>query len=1210
MVFIKTITIQGFKSYRDQTSIEPFSPRHNVVLGRNGSGKSNFFAAIRFVLSDAYTSMAREERASLLHEGVSTAQTLSAFVEIVFDNGDGRFPTGRDELVLRRTIGLKKDEYSLDRKSYSRADVMNMLESAGFSRSNPYYIVPQGRITALTNAKDAERLALLKEVAGTKVYEQKRTESLKIMEETNAKRTKINELLTYIEERLTDLEEEKKELADFQNADKERRCLEYALYQRELQDVTEALDEVEEERRTDVDSANKRRRLFTERESAIASLESSLSSLKQERTVLSLTRTGLKAEMDELVRARTELRCIVEDLEKASENSNEKRSDLESELSSLTKRITSVERELSTLETRFTSARDKESTERRALDSAQTQLEVLGAKRGRASQFRTKSERDAYLKAEIQSIEAFVGSQEGHGQELERLVREEGERAGREERREEEVRRAMEERSGKVREMQERAGGVREKVAELVEERKELWREETRLEQNVTHAQNELRSAERSLASMMDKDTGSGLQAVERIKNRLKGEMDGVYGPLYKLFEIPDRKYSVAVELTAGNSLFHVVVDNDTTAQRVLDVMLKEKTGRVTFMPLNRLKPKPQTFPPGGDAVPLIDKLTYDDAYGKAMQQVFGRTAVCRDLNVAAAYVRSHGLNTITLDGDKVDRKGALTGGFHDVRRSRIDAVRSVRNWLEKYTAENERLSEVRERATKLDAEITKLNGETAVLQQQISKLLNGAEGLRMDAARARGEVEKAREKVRRAEADKGEVEAEVTAMRAKVEAYRKEMASPMERALSREEEAALARLGKEVEERKVKLAALRKERSEAGGKRELLEIELNESLRRRRDELKAKMDAIAADSGTSADAASAGADLESRRRELKTLVASIEEMQKKLRDTEASLESLTTEVQSKTAELEEAQARQGEDSRGMAKQQKHAERYLAKRAMLIGRRDEVNRSIRDLGVLPEEAFEKYTSAKMDNLVKKLHAVNEKLKEFAHVNKKAFEQYGSFTKQRDSLLERRKDLDSSAASIEELIDILDQRKDEAIDRTFKQVAKNFEEVFEQLVPAGRGRLIIQRKVDNDPEQDDEEEDTQQSAVDNYTGVSIKVSFNSKVDEGLRIQQLSGGQKSLVALATVFAIQKCDPAPFYLFDEIDANLDAQYRTAVAQMIKKLAGTAQFIATTFRPEMLETADKFYGVMFDNQKVSSIRTITREDAREFVEQEAMAQ
>ena len=97
--------------------------------------------------------------------------------------------------------------------------------------------------------------------------------------------------------------------------------------------------------------------------------------------------------------------------------------------------------------------------------------------------------------------------------------------------------------------------------------------------------------------------------------------------------------------------------------------------------------------------------------------------------------------------------------------------------------------------------------------------------------------------------------------------------------------------------------------------------------------------------------------------------------------------------------------------------------------------------------------------------MKKLHAVNEGLKKFAHVNKKAFEQYSNFTKQRDQLITRREDLENSAQSIEELISVLDMRKDEAIERTFKQVASNFEEVFEKLVPAGRGRLVIQRRID-------------------------------------------------------------------------------------------------------------------------------------------------
>ena len=146
---------------------------------------------------------------------------MTAYVEVIFDNTDRRFPNGLDEMILRRTIGQKKDEYSLDRKNATKSDVMNILESAGFSRANPYYIVPQGRVTALTNMKDPERLNLLKEVAGTHVYETRRQESRRIMEETDNKRAKIDDLLKFIGDRLGELEEEKEELKGFQEKDRE-----------------------------------------------------------------------------------------------------------------------------------------------------------------------------------------------------------------------------------------------------------------------------------------------------------------------------------------------------------------------------------------------------------------------------------------------------------------------------------------------------------------------------------------------------------------------------------------------------------------------------------------------------------------------------------------------------------------------------------------------------------------------------------------------------------------------------------------------------------------------------------------------------------------------------------------------------------------------------------------------------------------------------
>nr|GAT43952.1 structural maintenance of chromosome protein 3 [Mycena chlorophos] len=1204
MVYIKSLTIQGLKSYRDQTQIEPFSPRHNVVVGRNGSGKSNFFAAIRFVLSDAYTSLTREERQALLHEGVSTTSTLSAYVEIVFDNSDHRFPNGNDELILRRTIGIKKDEYSLDKKSANKAEVMNLLESAGFSKSNPYYIVPQGRITALTNAKDTERLALLKEVAGTKVYEQRRAESLRIMAETDAKRTKINELLEYIDSRLTELEEEKEELKEFQEKDKDRRCLEYALFQRELEEVNEALEEIEGERRSEVHGANKRREKFNERQKEIQTVERNATEAKHSLDTATNTRQDVQSELTDLIRTRTELECIVQDLRNAGARAGGRREQLETELSGVEDEITTRQASLDALLPNWESARARDASERRALDEANIKLEALFAKRGRGAKFRTKAERDAYLRQEIAAMGTHKTTQTAALQTTIAQLQEAQKNLAEIEIKITGVQDKIEDGREKVKDLSEDMNRLKDEKIDLVEKRKDLWREDAKLESVVTRATNELKTAERALSTMMDKDTGTGLAAVDNIAERLK--LKGVYGPLYRLFEITDPKYNIAVEQTAGNSLFHVVVDTDETASKVLDVMIKEKTGRVTFMPLNRLKPTLLPMPNAADAVPILEKIEYDPKHEKAFQQVFGKTCVCQHLQVAAEYVRSHGINTITIDGDRVDRKGALTGGFHDVKRSRLDAVKDVTSWRTKFHAESARLREAKASLVRADQEITHCESRIQVLNQQINQIRDTRTRLLEEGAALTRQKEKLKERTEKLEKDQQELETDLGGLNAKLAGYQKELQSPLTKGLTDEEEQDLIDLSEEVEKRKQDLNEISKNKSKLEGKKNAIEIELNERLRRRREELKSKLDGL----GDPNDDSASVDNLESRERELRTLNNSIHTLTTKTQEMEQEIEGLQAKIQELNSEREQLQAQQAEDNRNMSRQQKTAERFIAKRQMLASRKDDCNRNIRDLGVLPEEAFQKYTGEKLDRLMKKLHAVNDGLKKFAHVNKKAFEQYSNFTKQRDQLLQRREDLDKSAESIEELVQVLDQRKDEAIERTFKDVARNFEEVFEKLVPAGRGRLIIQRRIDQDEEMDEDVDNTQQSTIDNYTGVSIKVSFNSKVDEGLRIQQLSGGQKSLVALATVFAIQKCDPAPFYLFDEIDANLDAQYRTAVASMIQSLAGSAQFIVTTFRPEMLVTADKFYGVLFNNQKVSSIRAIKREEAMEFVDQEAKAQ
>lgn len=338
---------------------------------------------------------------------------MSAYVEIIFDNSDDRFPTGKPEVVLRRTIGLKKDEYTLDRKNATKNDVMNLLESAGFSRSNPYYIVPQGRVTALTNMKDSERLNLLKEVAGTQVYEARRAESLKIMHDTNTKRSKIDELLDFINERLAELEEEKDELRNYQDKDKERRCLEYTIYSREQQEISSFLDNLEEQRQTGVEDTDVNRDRFIQGEKEMAQVDAEIAECKQQIEFLKVDKVQLEDERRDASKALAQIELQAKSLSDNQAAAQVLKSRYDDDLKSVQTAIQERESELGGLIPAFNTAKDQEDDVKARLTEAETSRQRLYAKQGRNSRFRNKSERDKWLQNEIKDNYSSVSSVQG-----------------------------------------------------------------------------------------------------------------------------------------------------------------------------------------------------------------------------------------------------------------------------------------------------------------------------------------------------------------------------------------------------------------------------------------------------------------------------------------------------------------------------------------------------------------------------------------------------------------------------------------------------------------------------------------------------------------------------------------------------------------------------------------------------------------------------
>lgn len=603
----------------------------------------------------------------------------------------------------------------------------------------------------------------------------------------------------------------------------------------------------------------------------------------------------------------------------------------------------------------------------------------------------------------------------------------------------------------------------------------------------------------------MDNNTSRGTAAVRRIKRQ--HNLEGVYGTLAELFDVNDR-YRTAVEVTAGQSLFHYVVDTDETATTVLEMLQKEKAGRVTFMPLNRLRSRPMNMPRASDTIPMIDKLQYDPAYERAFQHVFGKTIICPNLQVASQYARSHGVNAITPEGDRSDKRGALTGGYHDSRQSRLEAVKSLAKWRDEYETKRNRGTEIRKELEKLDQMITKAVGELQKLEQQRHQVQNSSGPLRHELRAKRDLLQNKNDTLDAKRRALRNVESNLAALNDQVNAFQTELASPFQKALTSEEEARLETLSSTVQDLRRQYQELSGQRSELEARKSVLEVELRENLNPRLDQL-LNRDIDIADEEVQGN-------LKETQREVKRIGQALEKLNARLKEVDTAIEEGNTRVmdlQQRNAETR----REIEDlARSIEKHQRRMEKSMQKKAALTKQGAECAANIRSLGVLPDEAFTKYQNTDSNTVVKKLHKTNEALKKYSHVNKKAFEQYNSFTKQRETLTTRRSELDASQKSIDDLISVLDQRKDEAIERTFKQVSREFHNVFEKLVPAGRGRLIIQRKTDRatrlDDDVDSDDEEARQS-VENYVGVGISVSFNSKHDDQQRIQQLSGGQKS-------------------------------------------------------------------------------------------------
>lgn len=352
-------------------------------------------------------------------------------------------------------------------------------------------------------------------------------------------------------------------------------------------------------------------------------------------------------------------------------------------------------------------------------------------KRTRTSTFSSAEERDAWLAEQLAVLSRSLAQTQNALQMTQAAITTTEQQRAILESTAQEKRQSIAQRQARLQEYSKQQKELKNKRDELDNARQELYRDEHKIKEARAAKLAEFNTAKQSLTNQASKST---LQAIEELY-KLQSEVTGrIYGPLIELVECDDR-FQTAAEVSAGNALFHVVVDTDTTASQLIRLINQRKLdGRITFLPLNRLGTGQREYPNEAHTVPLISRLQFQPEVEKAVRQVFGRVLVCQNAQLCTQMVAKYeGLDCITLEGDKVDRRGPVTGGYIDKRSNKLALQRKITQTQKDFDVADIDLRDRQERITAISQEITQVTGHIKTIDVQRQRLLETFEQLEED---------------------------------------------------------------------------------------------------------------------------------------------------------------------------------------------------------------------------------------------------------------------------------------------------------------------------------------------------------------------------------------------------------------------------------------------------------------------------------------------
>ena len=1172
-MFISELELQGFKSFAYNTDVS-FDKGITAIVGPNGCGKSNIVDAMRWVLGEQRPTLLRSSSMSnVIFNGTAKKNALGmAEVSLTLINNKGLLPTEYNEVTIsRRLYRSGESEYLINGTQCRLKDITELFMDTGMS-SDAYSVIELKMVEEILNDKNNDRRKLFEEAAGITSYKEKRKKTFRKLDSTREDLQRVEDILVEVRKKANSLEKQaekarqaKKFNKELEQLDKALNKHEYSKVKEELEPLKERIDNADEEKKEILSKtkkleqeAEKARESLTEKERKQSEAQRRVSQLQSKirdaETNLQITREKISNEEGVIEQYEKDIEQSEQDLKDLREAFQSSRHKLESFDSDLEK----AKKNLSDSKERYSEIQQEYSTERKELNSLE-------------KEFSQTNQRLNDLQTKRIKIESRLENTEGDliriREEIEDLEDEIVNFRGEKKLQSEKLDKAVEKRDQHQKELEQ----ARKK-------RRELNEQQDKLKDKIRSQQSSLDSVESEIALLQDiADSNEAFPSSVQFLMEEHSDDFPLLDVVSNLLST-DEKHAVALEAVLGEALNFVVVETLDDAQKAARLLKEHDQGRATFIPLDKLSDSYSSE--SGSMVELVES---DNQFNSLKELLLGHAFVFNTVDEAWAEIAGSNKTGVTLDGE------VITSG-HFLQSGSKSKNAGIRVGLQ------DKISKLTDKQESISADITES-------RQKLDDIQTEYENIQLD---------KIENLLQEKEQQARTIENEINSFESKIQIYEKnigELKNRRESLISNEGSAQdeLDRLHPRQKELQQKLKDLHDEQKEKKQALEDLEEERSIAQSRYNDAQLKHQDLKNKVQNHERDIRRAENGIKNLKERLKVRSEKTEEAKKRIEKYRSSIEQLEDQLETlkKKKNKADKELEQTEESTG---KQRGRINEIEKELKEVRRRKEVNMELVHHLAMAKEKFEMQIENLSDHIwetygilmdqvdeqlpedtepdeaKKRIAWLKQKLKKIGDVNPLAIEEYEEEKERLDFYEEQVGDLHQAADELRETIDKINKTATERFNTTFEKIRVNFQKVFHTLFnDDDYCDLLI----------DEEAEDP--------LDASIEIEANPKGKRPSTINQLSGGEKTLTAIALLFAIYLVKPSPFCVLDEVDAPLDDANIERFADMIRQFSEETQFIIITHNKKTMSKAEMMYGVTMPETGISRLVGVQLDEVAE---------